>query len=180
MRQPAVKPTPDSRCASLTSSWRALEAQCRPVLRAKAGGLAIAHVWSMARDAPCPIPLFYRAPSAADGAATWVRLSRGATAGAVPRRHGTAPEAGVAPLFPHDRAQVQAVHPTRQAGDVLVAERGLCSYAHLVLRIQANRQAVLRVGAQQSMDCTPGRPVVTPDDRLPEPQGQRCVRIPSH
>jgi hypothetical protein len=64
VRQPAVKPTPDSRCASLTSSWRALEAQCRPVLRAKAGGLAIAHVWSMARDAPCPIPLFYRAPLA--------------------------------------------------------------------------------------------------------------------
>jgi hypothetical protein len=87
---------------------------------------------------------------------------------------------GVAPLLPHDRAQVQAVHPTRQAGDVLVAERGLCSYAHLVLRIQANRQAVLRVGARQCMDCTPGRPVVTPDDRLPESQGQRCVRIPSH
>ena len=31
--------------------------ECRPVLRTKAGGLAIARVWSMARNAPCPIPL---------------------------------------------------------------------------------------------------------------------------
>ena len=36
----------------------------------------------------------------------------------------------VAPLLTHDLAQVQAVHPTLQPGDVLVADRGLCSYAH--------------------------------------------------
>jgi hypothetical protein len=41
----------------------------------------------------------------ADGAATWVRLSRGATAGAIPRRHGTAPEAGGrTPLPPRSRS----------------------------------------------------------------------------
>jgi hypothetical protein len=33
----------------------------------------------------------------------------------------------VAPLLTHDLAQVQAVPPSRQAGDVLVADRGLCS-----------------------------------------------------
>jgi hypothetical protein len=33
----------------------------------------------------------------------------------------------VAPLLTHDLAQVQAVQPSRQAGDVLVADRGLCS-----------------------------------------------------
>jgi hypothetical protein len=72
---------------------------------------------------------------------------------------------GVAPLLPHDRAQVQAVHPTRQAGDVLVAERDLCSYAHLGLRVQADRHAVLRVSARQSVDFTPGRPFVLPSVR---------------
>jgi hypothetical protein len=41
----------------------------------------------------------------------------------------------VAPLLTHDLAQVQAVHPTLQPGDVLVADRGLCSYAHLALLI---------------------------------------------
>jgi hypothetical protein len=33
----------------------------------------------------------------------------------------------VVPLLTHDLARVQAVHPSLQAGDVLVAERGLCS-----------------------------------------------------
>jgi hypothetical protein len=33
----------------------------------------------------------------------------------------------VAPLLTHDLAHVQAVHPSLQAGDVLVADRGLCS-----------------------------------------------------
>jgi Transposase DDE domain len=33
----------------------------------------------------------------------------------------------VAPLLTHDLARVQAVHPSVQEGDVLVADRGLCS-----------------------------------------------------
>jgi Transposase DDE domain len=71
----------------------------------------------------------------------------------------------VAPLLTHDLAQVQAVHPTLQAGDVLVADRGLCSYAHLALLVQAHLHAVLRVGARQIVDFTPGRPFVRPSVR---------------
>jgi hypothetical protein len=71
----------------------------------------------------------------------------------------------VAPLLTHDLAQVQAVHPTLQPGDVLVADRGLCSYAHLALLVQASVHAVLRVGARQIVDFTPGRPFVTPSVR---------------
>jgi hypothetical protein len=33
----------------------------------------------------------------------------------------------VAPLLTHDLARVQEVHPSVHAGDVLVADRGLCS-----------------------------------------------------
>jgi Transposase DDE domain len=54
-----------------------------------------------------------------------------------------------APLVTHDLAQVQAVHPTLQEGDVLVADRGLCSYVHLALLAEAGVHAVLRVGARQ-------------------------------
>jgi hypothetical protein len=36
-----------------------------------------------------------------------------------------------------------------EPGDVLVADRDLCSYAHLALLVQAGVQAVLRVGARQ-------------------------------
>ena len=71
----------------------------------------------------------------------------------------------VAPLLTHDRARVQAVHPTLQPGDGLVADRGLCSYAHVALLVQAGVQAVLRVGARQIVDVTPGRPFVRPSVR---------------
>src|SRR5918997_5930502 len=71
----------------------------------------------------------------------------------------------VAPLLTHDLARVQAVHPSLQAGDVLVADRGLCSYAHLALLAQAGVHTVLRVWARQIVDFTPGRPFVKPSVR---------------
>jgi hypothetical protein len=71
----------------------------------------------------------------------------------------------VAPLLTHDLAQVQTVHPILQPGDVLVADRGLCSYAHLALLVQAGVHAVLRVWARQIVDFTPGRPFVRPSVR---------------
>jgi hypothetical protein len=48
---------------------------------------------------------------------------------------------------------------------VLVADRGLCSDAHLTLLVQAGVHAVRRVGARQIVDCTPGRPFVKPSVR---------------
>jgi hypothetical protein len=84
----------------------------------------------------------------------------------------------VAPLLTHDLARVQAVHPRVQEGDVLVADRGLCSSAHLARLVHAGVQAVRRVGARQMVDCTPGRPLVRPSVRrtsavtgVPRPAG---------
>jgi len=71
----------------------------------------------------------------------------------------------VAPLVTHDLALVKAVHPALQPGDVLVADRGLCSYAHLALLVRAGVHAVLRVGARQIVDFTPDRPFVKPSVR---------------
>jgi Transposase DDE domain len=71
----------------------------------------------------------------------------------------------VAPLFTQDLARVQEIHPALHPGDVLVADRGLCSYAHLALLAQAGVHAVLRVGARQIVDFTPGRPFVKPSVR---------------
>jgi Transposase DDE domain len=71
----------------------------------------------------------------------------------------------VAPRLTHDLAQVQQVHPMGAPGDVLVADRGLCSYAQLALLVQAGVHAVLRLGARQMVDCTPGRPLVRPSVR---------------
>jgi hypothetical protein len=71
----------------------------------------------------------------------------------------------IAPLLTHDLAQVQAVHPSLQEGDVLVADRGLCSFAHVALLVQVGVHAVLRVGARHMVDFTPGRPFVRPSVR---------------
>jgi len=46
-----------------------------------------------------------------------------------------------------------------------VADRGLCSYAHLALLVQAGVHAALRIGARQIVDFTPGRPFVRPGVR---------------
>jgi hypothetical protein len=72
---------------------------------------------------------------------------------------------GVAPLLTHELARVQVIHPALHPGDVLVADRGLWSYAHLALLVQAGIHAVWRVGARQIVDFTPGRPFVTPSVR---------------
>jgi hypothetical protein len=71
----------------------------------------------------------------------------------------------VAPLNTHDLARVCEVHPTLQPGDVLVADRGLCAYAHLALLVQAGLHGLLRVQARQIVDFTPHRPFVMPGTR---------------
>jgi hypothetical protein len=46
-----------------------------------------------------------------------------------------------------------------------VADRGLCSSAHLARLVQAGVHAVRRVGARQIVEFTPGRPFVLPGVR---------------
>jgi hypothetical protein len=128
--------------------------------------MGIAPCWSMARAAPCPSP---PALQEACGQSTAQRPGCG-----VPVAHllglfhagtGLLLKLVVAPLLTHDLAQGPQVHPALEPGDVLVADRGLCSYAHLALLVQAGVHAGLRVGARQIVDFTPGRPCVRPSVR---------------
>lgn len=70
-----------------------------------------------------------------------------------------------APLRTHDLSQVVQLHPELRAGDVLVADRGLCSYTHLALLMSNGVHAVLRMHQKQRVDFTPGRPHVKPGKR---------------
>jgi len=54
-----------------------------------------------------------------------------------------------APLRSHDMSQVAQLHPELRPGDVLVADRGFTSYAHLALLLQRKLHAVLRVHQRQ-------------------------------
>lgn len=63
-----------------------------------------------------------------------------------------------APLRTHDMSQVAGVHPALRPGDVLVGDRGFCSFAHLATLLGRGVQAVFRVHQRQIVDFTPGRP----------------------
>jgi len=53
------------------------------------------------------------------------------------------------PLRTHDLAHAAELHPKLSAGDIIVADRGFCSYAHLALVLRANLHAVFRVHQRQ-------------------------------
>jgi hypothetical protein len=76
-----------------------------------------------------------------------------------------------APLRTNDLPQAVELHPALRAGDVLVGDRGLCSYAHLALLVQKGVHAVFRMHQKQIVDFTPGRPHVEPGKQ--SPKGQR-------
>lgn len=67
-----------------------------------------------------------------------------------------------APLRTHDMSGTTELHPELRAGDVLVADRGFCSYAHLALLLQRGVQGVLRIHQRTIVDFTPGRAYVHP------------------
>jgi hypothetical protein len=77
-----------------------------------------------------------------------------------------------APLRTHDMGQVGGVHPTLQAGDVLVGDRGFCSFAHLALLLDRGVHAVFRVHQKQLVDFTPGRPHARPGDTGGRPRSR--------
>ena len=49
------------------------------------------------------------------------------------------------PLRTHDMSKVAQIHPALRAGDVLVGDRGFCSYAHLALLFQRGIHGVFRL-----------------------------------
>jgi hypothetical protein len=67
-------------------------------------------------------------------------------------------DVAVGPLATHDMSQVARLHPQLAPGDVLVGDRGFCSYAHFALLSQANVHAVLRVHQAQIVSFHPHRP----------------------
>lgn len=66
----------------------------------------------------------------------------------------------VAPLRTHDMAHASELHPKLLAGDIVVGDRGFCSYAHLALISRANLHAVFRVHQKQIVSFRPHRSTV--------------------
>ena len=58
----------------------------------------------------------------------------------------------------HEMSQLAAVHATLSCGDVLLADRGFCSFAHLFLLTKMSVDAIFRMHQRQIVDFTPHRP----------------------
>jgi hypothetical protein len=63
-----------------------------------------------------------------------------------------------APWRTNDMSQLHQVHPELEAGDVLLGDRGFCSFAHVALLSARGVLAVFRLHQRQIADFTPQRP----------------------
>jgi hypothetical protein len=58
----------------------------------------------------------------------------------------------------HEFSQVAGLHGMLKAGDVLLADRGLCSFMHVAMLLKSSVDAVFRMHQRQIADFTPNRP----------------------
>src|SRR4051795_10271065 len=76
-----------------------------------------------------------------------------------------------APLRSHEMAYAGAVHAHLGRGDVLVGDRGFCSFLHLAMLAARGTHAVIRMHHRQIIDFTDHRPHVGRDAK----QGARGI-----
>jgi hypothetical protein len=74
-------------------------------------------------------------------------------------------EVAAAPLRSHDLSGLGGVLALLAAGDILVADRGSCSFASLALLMGRGIHAVSRVHQRQIVDFTPGRAHARPGQK---------------
>jgi len=65
-----------------------------------------------------------------------------------------------APLRSRELGAMPQLHPALEAGDILLGDRGLCSYAHLALLISRGLHGIFRAHQYLIVDFTPQRPHV--------------------
>jgi hypothetical protein len=61
------------------------------------------------------------------------------------------------PLFTHEQSQVWQLHPLLKAGDLLVGDRGFCSFVHLAMLHARGVLACFRLHQRQTVSFRPGR-----------------------
>ncbi len=73
-------------------------------------------------------------------------------------------EVTAAPLRTHEMSRLGEVHPAFEPGDVLVGDRGFCSFAHLAMLVRGGFHGAFRVHQRQIVDFTPNRPHFRQED----------------
>lgn len=70
---------------------------------------------------------------------------------------GLVVEALCFPLYTHEQSKVWQLHPLLQAGDLLVGDRGFCSFVHLALLSLRGMHGLFRMHQKQIVDFRPYR-----------------------
>jgi len=76
-----------------------------------------------------------------------------------------------APLRTHDMSRVRQVHADLEAGDILVGDRGFCSFVHLALLAARGIFGVFRVHQKQIVDFRPHRRTASKRSRKRQQRG---------
>jgi len=63
------------------------------------------------------------------------------------------------PLYTHEQSRIWMLHPLLGAGDLLVGDRGFCSFAHLAMLAQRGVLGLFRLHQKQIVDFRPHRRV---------------------
>ncbi len=72
-----------------------------------------------------------------------------------------------APSRTHDASQAHLMHSALEANDILLADRGFCSFAHLAMLRRAGVHAVFRAHQRQIIDFRKGRMHAPPSPPFP-------------
>jgi hypothetical protein len=81
-----------------------------------------------------------------------------------------------APLRTHDMSRVARVHPDLEAGDILLGDRGLCSFVHLALLAARGVFGVFRAHQKQIVNFRPHRRTIPKRTRQRGQRGNAACR----
>jgi hypothetical protein len=89
------------------------------------------------------------------------------------------------PLRSHEMAGVTGIHPALKPNDVLVGDRGFCSFAHIAILVRDGVFAVFRMHQKQIVDFKPNRPHALPGQKkqakgLPRSRWLRSLGVLDH
>lgn len=87
------------------------------------------------------------------------------------------------PLYTHEQSKVWMLHPLLKAGDLLVGDRGFCSFVHLALLQAREVHACFRCHQQQIVDFRPhrkSRDRLGNDQKTGRPTSQFVRRLGKH
>lgn len=71
----------------------------------------------------------------------------------------------IGPLCTHDMSGVARLHPQLRVGDLLLGDRGFCSFAHLALLMERGAHGLFRMHQRQLVDFTPHRAHARPGEK---------------